>query len=213
MLYNKGALLESGLEEALLLKENIVVSNEPNIGFECLGYLKFLLDNYHSLSQFTLFVHANLHPGGWRGLHGVEMINVAYRFLKHSVLGPNTAEGPFAPGYMSLNDYTLLMCDGFGLRQVDRQNMDCIFNNFYQASNRSAPKCVSMDFEASFVVGRDVVQSHSKQKFWEVWQYLHSEALKSYRDGKDPCIGMEVTWHMIFREPPVRKRGLQNSVR
>jgi len=218
-LYNKGSLLDSLLEQALLDRGNVELGIHPNMGMECYGYLKYILDNYDDLPLYSTFVHAEILPGGWRPsqqsqrLYGVEMLNAAYeRLVKAAGHRPLTYKDDAVlgiPQYESLNDFTMLRCvdmitDVCCVIEPFIQ-FDWVFSTFYETpAGSSIPRCISMDFSASFQVSRRIIRSHPRDKYWRLWQKLVEKSQESLDSGRQMCIGLEHTWHMIFREPPIR---------
>ena len=218
-LYNKGSLLDPKLEQALLGRGNVELGIHPNIGMECYGYLKYILDNYDDLPLYSTFVHAEILPGGWRPsqqsqrLYGVEMLNAAYERLVKAASDNSLTYQDDAlmgiPQFESMNDFTMLRC-------VDlRTDVCCIIEPFIQfdwvfaifyetPAGSSIPRCISVDFSASFQVSRHIIRSHPRDKYWRLWQKLLEKSQESVDSGRQMCIGLEHTWHMIFREPPIR---------
>ena len=48
-IYNKGALFPEEKARELLERGNIELDIHPNVGIECYGYLKYIIDNYDNL--------------------------------------------------------------------------------------------------------------------------------------------------------------------
>ncbi len=220
-LFNKGELLDDQLQQGLDSRGNAVVQANPNIGFECFGYLKFIIDNYDSLPLYTTFVHARIEPGGWgppeqtEEMHGVEMLNAAFEWTQESFAAQASVDGIDAlegvPHYVSMNHFSLLRC-------TDIRTDHCctlqpalehqwVFNNFYDSPGNKTPQCVSLDFGASFQVSRSIILSHPREKYWRLWKRMEAKSWESGVSSKDMCIVLETSWHMIFREPPISKNA------
>ena len=219
--YNKGALFPEEKERELLERGNIELDIHPNVGIECYGYLKYIIDNYDNLPVYSVFVHASIGPGGWvppgssAKLYGVHMLNAAHQVLKSECkLYPPGAKadkvGTIAD-FVSMNDFPLLRCTNLSVEccRLDEPVvvyalMERIFLNFYQLPiNSTLPKCVSMDACASFQLSRHIIRSHSREKYWRLWKLVETEALN--QRSKEVCVALEHTWHIIFREPPIQR--------
>ena len=222
--YNKGPLLDISVEQAMAQRGNVRMDINANIGRECFGYLKYIIDNYDSLPLYSTFVHAEVTPGGWRpsegqnAMYGVEMLNAAHQqILEAWAAMPSAWQQQVhsrrqhairtIPNFVSMNDYSLLRCTDFKVDFDLREchGMDWIFQNFYQVpSNSRPPQCVSMNCCASFQLSRHIIRSHPREKYWRLWKELQAESLQSDDGGKKFCCALEHSWHMIFRESPIQ---------
>lgn len=175
--YNEDLSWVTNLNYPFTVISNHSIPNEtfPNKGNEASGYLKYIITNYDFLSDYTVFVHA--HRTAWHNNNqNIDDIINNLTFNKNYF-------NLKTDGYISkiiLNEYKLLInyYDEFEVLTKTRIIPDKI--KFYNC--------------AQFYVHKDLIQSHTKNQYKYIYDWIKSIKLNSYDTGQI----FEVLWNLIF---------------
>jgi len=149
---------------------------QPNVGNEALVYLDFILTNYDSLPNATVFIHG--HRESWHRHDIVPML----RYLKWN-----------AP-YASLNYERF---SSFVPSGRDWPYFESVWPTLFQDTLGDMPRHVNRYCCAEFVVSRERILGRSRAFYQRLYDWLRTTRISSRWSGRV----MEHSWGLIFGEP------------
>jgi len=149
----------------------------PNKGGEASGYLKYIITNYDSLHEYTIFLHG--HRTAW---HCKENMDEKVNNLIISKT------------YCNINDNVRFARLLFCCNDTKTYIPECI----HQISNALNEQIVidNIIFKqcAQFYVHKDLIRRHSKETYVKLYDFLMDTNIPSWLTGR----AFEFTWHYIF---------------
>ncbi|KAG9601398.1 hypothetical protein KCU77_g7757, partial [Aureobasidium melanogenum] len=176
---------------------SLKVSQRPNVGREAAAYLNHILFNYHSLSDHTLFLQAEMHSP-----------NLVYPRLENYFV-PQT-------GFLSLSDthYHLNTCIHQPWDHSTWSEDPEVLNVIYKQANITGCKDYALTYRGQFIVSQSHVLSRNKLLYSQLLhnlvdddavthseEYLKQPWLPSKEDSLNaPLFGytMERIWGLVF---------------
>lgn len=159
-------------------KEN-QTSDIPNKGHEALVYLKHVIEQYDSLSEYTVFLHC--HEYSWH--HTGSIVDILHTQMNK----PHT--------FTNLNNYTL----------GNMENLDTSTNPIGEYFRRLIRPAVGWNAMypnftagvlgcAQFIVHKDNILYHSKQFYQQLYTWLVETELSNHWSGRF----LEWTWELFW---------------
>lgn len=188
IIYNKGNKLE-------LNKENVSIINRENLGRESETYLHHIIENYHDLSDLTIFTQA----------HPFDNIPSFFEFLNSDLLKKEYTN--YFNWYGKNND----VCDKNGSPGIYpissghpnefNRTLEIIYNEVF---NKECPSTIKFKPNASFSVSKDLILKRSKKIYQKLLSYLIYPEQNDYEGifKYNPYEGhiIERMWGLIFNE-------------
>ena len=160
----------------IISRKGIPEDTIPNKGREASSYLEYIIKNYDSLSDYTIFVHG--HRSDW---HHRENMDVTINRLK------------FKFDYFNIND--CVVCIDTKYHPGERKHVletkdliETIFDTQIDIDNFTHKQ------SAQFYVSRDAIRSRSLGQYTQLYDFIMSRTESSHADG----VMFERYWHFIF---------------
>jgi hypothetical protein len=186
-----------------------------NVGAEeCNGYLDYIMDFYHNLTDVTVFMHDDgLIPYNKR-TDDVAKHSPFYNFSQVA----EATQRFLTPSNGSLDKQSTTMQRGFlhfGIRSIKEDFGKAIYHGkaqqalwpFYATQeNPKPPQTLTFKPSANMAVRKERILLRT----WDVYRGLKRQLYYSRHvmpdgigDARQYCCAMERQWHMLFGEPPV----------
>jgi hypothetical protein len=155
----------------------IPVDTAPNKGNEVSGYLTYIINNYDTLHEYTIFLHG--HRTAWHCKENVDekvnnlIINRQYCNINDSVNKERIAMWcEMTKKYIpeSIHQISLILNE-----PIHTQHL--VYNQ-----------------AAQFYVHKDLIRRHSKEKYLQLYSFLMNTDILSWLTSR----AFEYTWHYIF---------------
>jgi hypothetical protein len=158
----------------IISKYGLPKETAPNKGNEASSFLQYIINNYESLDDYTIFVHG--HRTAW---HHVENTDVKINRLE------------FVHPYYNINDgglRSLVSIPEWHRMRYMIPPVTLLFGTFVNL------KDVKFRNSAQFYVHKDNILRHSKETYQKLYEYLMKNNESSYWTGRV----FEYLWHVIF---------------
>jgi Protein of unknown function (DUF3431) len=173
---------------------------ERNKGHEANAYLTYLIENYHSLPDFILFLHSHRDgfPLAWHN------DNEAY----DNVLSAHALRLDFVErnGYANLRCLYSPGCPDGLVPYRDPPNPDQTHEHVFPSAWRAMmgedaliPSTIGVPCCSQFAVSKEQVLKRPKQDYERYYKWLMETELEDALSGRV----MEYMWHIIFGQDPV----------
>jgi len=148
---------------------------KPNKGNEASIYLEYIIEHYHDLANYTIFVHG--HRNDW---HHKENIDSKINRLT------------FNNEYFNINDQTVGKIDDNSLTYMLKSKlMDDVLNLIDKSIDI---RDIQYRCSAQFYVSKDKIQSNPIEFYKKLYDLLIETHETSYWSGR----AFEYLWHVIF---------------
>ena len=162
----------------LITKNGFPLETIPNKGNEASGYLQYIISNYETLSEYTIFVHG--HQNSWHCKENMdEKINKLVFDKNYYNINDNVNTEKLVYSWCK-NTHSFIPETIHNISLVLKSNID-INNIIYK-------QC------AQFYVKKDNILRHSKETYIHLRNYLMTTTIPSWLTSR----GFEYTWHYIF---------------
>eukprot|EP01113_Clastostelium_recurvatum_P025209 TRINITY_DN3032_c0_g1_i1.p1 TRINITY_DN3032_c0_g1~~TRINITY_DN3032_c0_g1_i1.p1 ORF type:complete len:473 (-),score=60.62 TRINITY_DN3032_c0_g1_i1:102-1343(-) len=184
-------------QEMLVTHPQITEHSISNIGRECDGFLRYIVENYDNLANLTVFVHGDP-PAQYHSKP--DIIGEINKVYKDHVGGQ-----PFS-GYLSLNYIYVFRCMDEQVDfccKLDRAHMNQLWEIFYPVGSEyrmpsKPPACIQAPCCAQFVVSREMIHRFSFKTWKKMLFWIQERGHEYYA-----CYALEHFWHLVFGEQPV----------
>jgi len=162
----------------IISKEGIPQETSPNKGNEASCYLQYIFENYETLSDYTIFIHA--HRTSWHSKENMDETINTLSFIKE---------------YCNINSPVTL--DSYSNTY---QVMPMIIENIGKIIGKDIPiNKLKYKPAAQFYVKKDLILQYSKDIYIKLYRFLQEIPIPTYYTGR----AFEYTWHYIFTGNPV----------
>lgn len=155
----------------------IPAETAPNKGGEASGYLKYIINNYDNLHEYTIFLHG--HRIAW---HCKENMDEKVNNLMIS------------EKYCNINDNVNIEKIWLGCKNTYTYIPECIHNISNALNEPIQVADIIYKQCAQFYVHKDLIRRHSKEEYVKMYDFLMDTTMPSWLSGR----GFEYTWHYIF---------------
>jgi hypothetical protein len=168
-------------ETIIISKANIPPEVVPNKGNEASSYLKYIIDNYDNLDDYTIFVHG--HRTHWHHTSNIdEKINNI----------------DFVHDYYNINEVEIDKLH-YALNSVEMENKSNLlpkaWNSFINETGISVDYiklgCITC---AQFYVNKNLILKHPREEYIKMYNWLMNSNIISFWTGRV----FEHSWHYIF---------------
>lgn len=167
-------------------KENSRYNVPINVGNEASAYLLYIIDNYDSLKEYTLFLHAHEYSDHQNG-SVVDLIN--------SIKNMKTF-------YYNINNYTL----GYILTNWSIEDLKPWYKTYLELECGPMESYGDWTYGhlgcAQFLVHADTIRSKTKRFYEDLYNWILTTNLPSSTTGRF----LEWTWHLIWNQVPKIKQ-------
>jgi hypothetical protein len=163
---------------------------EKNKGNEASVYLKYIIDHYDNLSEYTIFLHC--HDISWH--HEGSIINIINnnKNIHHT--------------YTNLNNFLL-----GNMEDLDKSNNDIgiYFRTFIRPA--VGPNLLYPNFtkgvkgSAQFIVHKNNILNHSKLFYQNIYEWLMETPIDNYWNGRFLEWTWDLFWNKCLENIPIRK--------
>jgi hypothetical protein len=163
----------------IISKRNIPLDVSPNKGNEASSYLKYIIDNYDNLDDYTIFVHG--HRSHWHHKSNIDdkinNIDFIYDYYNINEIQTDKLDHIYGPDSM-VDPILLQTWDNF-------INETGIHVDYFHLHCRAA---------AQFYVSKNSILKHSKNDYIIMYNWLMNTNITSFFTGRV----FEHSWHFIF---------------
>lgn len=159
-------------------KESKYYKGQPNIGKEATAYLKFILDNYDNLPEYTVFIHG--HKDAWHQSKGnvLDLLDKA-KFENYK--------------FISLNFHYINRNERENEHGKIHKIKELWEEHFKPYLNIECPDTFSYDCCAQFIVHKSRIVNNKKEAYQHWYDMFERNEITEYI--------FELLWHIIFGEP------------
>jgi hypothetical protein len=163
----------------------------PNKGKETTTYLKYIIENYHSLPDYVAFIHG--HETAWHQRYPYPLLDViaAANITKYDFISLNNYTRQYRfkdTGHFEGEDYNIYF----------ETNWDR-----YEFPNERRPPfnyLIECPISAQFIVAKSRILAHSKEKYIKWYTLLMNDIDNGTENKLHTIIFFEYTWHILFGE-------------
>jgi hypothetical protein len=159
----------------IISRRGIKQETAPNKGNEASAFLEYIIKNYNSLDDYTVFVHG--HRSSW---HHVENMDEKLETLV------------FDREYYNLNDFKSRTIEAGSATTIFRDNI-YIFEDILECGKLDVEKHMYRGC-SQFYVSRNAIRRHSVDKYEKMYDWLMNTTIISFWSGRI----FEYIWHYIF---------------
>lgn len=160
----------------------------PNVGNEASSYLKYIIDHYENLPDYTIFLHC--HEFSWH--HEGSIIDIVNKF-KDSQLN-----------YVNLNTHIILPCPDVRISDGHLDFCSDNFSIFYQQYIKPATgkHIINPGFPyevlgcAQFIVHKNAILKHTKQFYSNLYDWITTTKVITYLSARY----LEWSWDLLWRK-------------
>jgi hypothetical protein len=168
---------------------------EENKGAEASSYLKYIVNNYDNLADYTVFIHG--HEEAWHQKLPFGIIEAIQKAKVENY------------PYISLNNEVHTIKDGVWEKANKSEKHDEFFlkNNdvwkeLESIINLPFPNDLSYDCSAQFILSKECIQQYSKEVYQKLYDFVMSEKEDEWQYPKSRAFVMERIWKYLFTKNP-----------
>ena len=175
---------------------------EKNMGNEASVYIKFIIDNYENLPEYSILLHG--HEFSW---HSNKENDSVVDLVKKEI-GEKYE-------FKNLND--VMMTSWFLMSGVTEVRLSRLFRDWYKEYieyeigplRNFGDFCVGFPCCAQFIVHKNTIMKREKKFYQKIYDWIMKEIILYGDDGTKPngtAILVEYAWHLFWEQVPKKSQ-------
>jgi len=171
---------------------------DKNMGNEASVYLRFIIDNYDDLPEYSILLHG--HEFSWHSNH--EKDSIVYLVKKE--MGKKYE-------FKNLND--VMMTSWFLMSAITEVRLSKLFRAWYKEYmeyeigplKNFGDFCVGFPCCAQFIVHKSTIRKRNKEFYKKIYEWIMKEVILYGDGGTKPngsAILVEYAWHLFWEQVP-----------